>query len=62
MGHIELTVPVAHIWYFRSTPNKIGYLLAFLQRNSSPSSIMKGMWLSMPVRPKVLLVIKSAIL
>ena len=27
MGHIELTVPVAHIWYFRSTPNKIGYLL-----------------------------------
>jgi DNA-directed RNA polymerase subunit beta' len=27
MGHISLTVPVAHIWYFRSTPNKIGYLL-----------------------------------
>ena len=27
MGHINLTVPVAHIWYFRSTPNKIGYLL-----------------------------------
>ena len=27
MGHITLTVPVAHIWYFRSTPNKIGYLL-----------------------------------
>ena len=27
MGHIYLTVPVAHIWYFRSTPNKIGYLL-----------------------------------
>jgi DNA-directed RNA polymerase subunit beta' len=27
MGHIALTVPVAHIWYFRSTPNKIGYLL-----------------------------------
>ena len=27
MGHIKLTVPVAHIWYFRSTPNKIGYLL-----------------------------------
>ena len=27
MGHIKLTVPVAHIWYFRSLPNKIGYLL-----------------------------------
>ena len=27
MGHIELTVPVAHIWFFRSLPNKIGLLL-----------------------------------
>ncbi len=27
MGHIELVVPVAHIWYFRNLPNKIGYLL-----------------------------------
>ena len=26
-GHIDLVVPVAHIWYFRSLPNKIGYLL-----------------------------------
>jgi len=26
-GHIQLIVPVAHIWYFRSLPNKIGYLL-----------------------------------
>ena len=26
-GHIKLAVPVAHIWYFRSLPNKIGYLL-----------------------------------
>ena len=26
-GHITLSVPVAHIWYFRSLPNKIGYLL-----------------------------------
>ena len=26
-GHIQLVVPVAHIWYFRSLPNKIGYLL-----------------------------------
>ncbi|NJW51746.1 DNA-directed RNA polymerase subunit beta' [Salinimicrobium oceani] len=27
VGHINLVVPVAHIWYFRSLPNKIGYLL-----------------------------------
>jgi DNA-directed RNA polymerase subunit beta' len=27
LGHIQLVVPVAHIWYFRSLPNKIGYLL-----------------------------------
>ena len=27
VGHINLIVPVAHIWYFRSLPNKIGYLL-----------------------------------
>jgi len=27
MGHISLVVPVAHIWYFRSLPNKIGYML-----------------------------------
>jgi DNA-directed RNA polymerase subunit beta' len=27
MGHISLVVPVAHIWYFKSMPNKIGYLL-----------------------------------
>ena len=27
VGHIDLVVPVAHIWYFRSLPNKIGYLL-----------------------------------
>ncbi len=29
MGHINLVVPVVHIWYFRSLPNKIGYLLGF---------------------------------
>ncbi len=27
MGHIRLVVPVAHIWFFRTLPNKIGYLL-----------------------------------
>ena len=33
MGHIALVVPVAHIWYFKSLTNKIGYLLVFLLRN-----------------------------
>ena len=32
-GHIELVVPVAHIWYFRSLPNKIGYLLGMSTKN-----------------------------
>ena len=32
-GHIELVVPVAHIWYFRSLPNKIGYLLGLPTKN-----------------------------
>ncbi|HJD87797.1 MAG TPA: DNA-directed RNA polymerase subunit beta' [Empedobacter falsenii] len=27
IGHINLVVPIAHIWYFRSLPNKIGYIL-----------------------------------
>ena len=36
MGHISLTVPVAHIWYFRSSPNKIGYLLGI------PSKKLEG--------------------
>jgi DNA-directed RNA polymerase, beta'' subunit, predominant form len=36
MGHITLVVPVAHIWYFRSTPNKIGYLLGI------PSKKLEG--------------------
>jgi DNA-directed RNA polymerase subunit beta' len=27
MGHIKLMVPVVHIWYFKSLPNKNGYLL-----------------------------------
>ena len=32
-GHIELVVPIAHIWYFRSLPNKIGYLLGLTTKN-----------------------------
>lgn len=33
MGHITLTVPVAHIWYFKSLPNKIAYLLGMSSKN-----------------------------
>lgn len=36
MGHISLAVPIVHIWYFRSTPSKIGYLL-----NISPKQLEK---------------------
>ncbi len=32
MGHIELTVPVAHIWYFKSAPNKIAALLGLASK------------------------------
>ena len=33
MGHIELNEPVVHIWFFRSLPNKIGYLLGMSSKN-----------------------------
>ena len=33
MGHIELVVPVVHIWYFKSLPNKIAYLLGLSSKN-----------------------------
>ncbi|MEX0773924.1 MAG: DNA-directed RNA polymerase subunit beta' [Balneolales bacterium] len=33
MGHISLCVPVVHIWYFKSLPNKIAYLLGFSSKN-----------------------------
>ncbi|MBK7956888.1 MAG: hypothetical protein IPK03_01470 [Bacteroidetes bacterium] len=33
MGHIKLVVPIVHIWYFRSLPNKIGYLLGMSTKN-----------------------------
>ncbi|MBN2365156.1 MAG: DNA-directed RNA polymerase subunit beta' [Calditrichaeota bacterium] len=36
MGHISLAVPIVHIWYFRSTPTKIGYML-----NISPKYLEK---------------------
>ncbi|GAB4336938.1 MAG: DNA-directed RNA polymerase subunit beta' [Calditrichia bacterium] len=33
MGHISLAVPIVHIWYFRSTPSKLGYLLNISPKN-----------------------------
>ncbi len=33
MGHIRLVVPVVHIWFFKSLPNKIGYLLGTSSKN-----------------------------
>jgi DNA-directed RNA polymerase subunit beta' len=30
MGHIKLVVPVVHIWFFKSLPNKIGYMLGLV--------------------------------
>jgi hypothetical protein len=39
MGHIKLVVPVVHIWYFKSLPNKIGYLLGVSSKKLRPSFI-----------------------
>ena len=33
IGHITLAVPVVHIWYFRSIPSKISYLLGYTTKN-----------------------------
>ena len=33
MGHIKLVVPVVHIWFFKSLPNKIGYVLGLSSKN-----------------------------
>ncbi|NQV73585.1 DNA-directed RNA polymerase subunit beta', partial [bacterium] len=33
MGHITLSVPVVHIWYFKTLPNKIGHLLGIRSKD-----------------------------
>ena len=43
MGHIELVVPVAHIWYFRSLPNKIGYLLGLVYQEVGPDHLLRAL-------------------
>jgi hypothetical protein len=46
MGHIRLVVPVVHIWFFKSLPNKIGYILGLLPKNWNRSSTTSAMWSS----------------
>jgi DNA-directed RNA polymerase subunit beta' len=42
MGHISLVVPVAHIWYFRSLPNKIGYLLGLPTKKLDSDHLLRA--------------------
>ncbi len=44
MGHIKLVVPVVHIWYFKSLPNKIGYLLGVSSKNWRASFTTSVSW------------------
>jgi DNA-directed RNA polymerase subunit beta' len=44
MGHIALAVPVVHIWYFRSLPSKISYILDDHQGPRRRSSTTSRMW------------------
>jgi len=43
MGHISLVVPVAHIWYFRSLPNKIGYLLGLPTKKTRSNYLLRAL-------------------
>ena len=52
MGHIQLVVPVAHIWYFRSLPNKIGYLLGLPTKKLSIWKIQTPTSLLLKWEPK----------
>ena len=44
MGHIELVVPVAHIWYFKSLPNKIGYLLGVPTKKARSNHLLREIY------------------
>jgi DNA-directed RNA polymerase subunit beta' len=55
MGHISLVVPVAHIWYFKSLPNKIGYLLGLPTKKAGlPLFIMNVMLLLIRVSKQLM--------
>jgi len=41
MGHIKLVVPVVHIWYFKSLPNKIGYLLGISSKKTREHHLLR---------------------
>ena len=41
VGHINLVVPIAHIWYFRSLPNKIGYILGLPSKKLDRPKILQ---------------------
>ncbi len=43
MGHISLVVPVAHIWYFKSLPNKIGYLLGLPSKKLDHDHLLRAL-------------------
>ena len=43
VGHINLVVPVAHIWYFKTLPNKIGYLLGLPSKEAKPDYLLRAL-------------------
>ena len=43
MGHIKLVVPVVHIWFFRSLPNKIGYLIRFVFKETRVNYLLRAL-------------------
>lgn len=48
MGHIKLVVPVAHLWYFRSLPNKIGYLLGLPSKKTRINHLLRTLHRNKP--------------
>ena len=54
MGHIQLVVPVAHIWFFKTLPNKIGALLGLTSKVVESIIYYENISLSNLVRPKAI--------
>jgi len=53
LGHIKLVVPIVHIWYFKSLPNKIGYLLGMSSKKWKRSFITSVLPLFKRVKQKI---------
>ena len=51
MGHIELATPVAHIWFLKSLPSRIGNLLDITLKDIERFFIVNPILLSMPKKP-----------